>query len=166
MANFSDVEKDLITAEGTSLSNNANDYGGLTKFGISQRQYPKVDVRNLTLDGALDIYERDYWNPYFLTEITNQKIANKLFLALINLNPHEAILCIQKAVNFCDPAADLANDGDIGTQTIEAINAVESPGWLHDRFAIELVLLYISKVEADKSQINFLSSWDSRAVAD
>jgi lysozyme family protein len=33
-----------------------------TKFGISAAQYPKLDIENLTLEEAKEIYIRDYWN--------------------------------------------------------------------------------------------------------
>ena len=33
-----------------------------TKFGISARAYPRLDIANLTLDGARAIYRRDYWD--------------------------------------------------------------------------------------------------------
>ena len=39
-----------------------DDKGGPTKFGIAQNFHPEVDVKNLTLRGALTIYEDDYWS--------------------------------------------------------------------------------------------------------
>lgn len=41
--------------------NDPHDPGGETKYGISKKSYPKLDIRNLTLGDALDIYYRDYW---------------------------------------------------------------------------------------------------------
>ena len=38
-----------------------DDPGGETKYGISKKAYPKVDIKLLTLDGACDIFYRDYW---------------------------------------------------------------------------------------------------------
>jgi hypothetical protein len=38
-----------------------NDSGGFTKYGIAQNRNPDVDVENLTLEGALDIYREKYW---------------------------------------------------------------------------------------------------------
>ena len=38
------------------------DPGGYTRWGISQRANPDVDVKNLDLVGALDIYRKRYWN--------------------------------------------------------------------------------------------------------
>lgn len=42
--------------------NDVNDPGGETKYGISKRAYPNVDIPQLTLDEARAIYQRDYWN--------------------------------------------------------------------------------------------------------
>jgi lysozyme family protein len=36
--------------------------GGLTKFGIAQKQHPGVDVATLTREGALAIYRSEYWD--------------------------------------------------------------------------------------------------------
>jgi lysozyme family protein len=37
------------------------DPGGETKYGISKRSYPDVDIKNLTREKAAEIYKRDYW---------------------------------------------------------------------------------------------------------
>lgn len=52
----------ILRFEG-GLSENANDPGGLTKFGISQRSHPGVNVRDLTVEEAKAIYRREYWLP-------------------------------------------------------------------------------------------------------
>jgi lysozyme family protein len=46
--------------EGT-YSNDPNDPGGETKYGISKRAYPYLDIKNLTLDEAQEIYRTEYW---------------------------------------------------------------------------------------------------------
>ncbi len=33
-----------------------------TKYGISSKSYPELDIENLTLDDAKVIYRRDYWD--------------------------------------------------------------------------------------------------------
>jgi len=43
--------------------NNPNDPGGETKYGISKRAHPNVDIANLTLDEAKEIYLDEYWMP-------------------------------------------------------------------------------------------------------
>ena len=44
-------------------SNDPSDPGGETKYGISKRYHPNVDVKNLTIDEAQEIYRMEYWNP-------------------------------------------------------------------------------------------------------
>ena len=42
--------------------NHPSDPGGETKYGISKRAYPDVDIAELTEDEAAVIYKRDYWD--------------------------------------------------------------------------------------------------------
>ncbi len=42
--------------------NDPRDPGGETKFGISKRAYPQVDIMSLTVNEAKDIYKTDYWD--------------------------------------------------------------------------------------------------------
>ena len=37
------------------------DPGGKTRWGISQRAYPTLDIENLSIEQAREIYKRDYW---------------------------------------------------------------------------------------------------------
>lgn len=41
--------------------NNPHDPGGATKYGISQRAFPDLDIENLTLEQAKEIYRTKYW---------------------------------------------------------------------------------------------------------
>ncbi|MCC7279439.1 MAG: hypothetical protein IT487_14145 [Chromatiaceae bacterium] len=47
MQNFPDCIAHVLVAEG-GLVNDPQDPGGVTKFGISQRSYPALDIRELT----------------------------------------------------------------------------------------------------------------------
>lgn len=51
----------LLDVEGGYVDHPA-DPGGRTNYGISQRAYPDLDIRALTRDDAIGIYERDYWD--------------------------------------------------------------------------------------------------------
>lgn len=42
--------------------NHPSDPGGETKYGISKRAYPDVDIAELTEEDAASIYKRDYWD--------------------------------------------------------------------------------------------------------
>src|SRR3990167_8279839 len=50
----------ILQAEG-GYGYDPNDPGGETKYGISKRAYPDVDIVNLTEAQAKEIYRRDYW---------------------------------------------------------------------------------------------------------
>lgn len=43
--------------------NDPADPGGETKYGISKRAYPELDIASLTLGDAQGIYFKDYWTP-------------------------------------------------------------------------------------------------------
>lgn len=45
------------------LTDNPVDPGGVTKWGISKRANPDLDIKNLTLEQALQIYWDRYWLP-------------------------------------------------------------------------------------------------------
>jgi len=40
--------------------NDPRDPGGETKYGISKRAYPGLDIKNLTEEQAKEIYRQDY----------------------------------------------------------------------------------------------------------
>jgi lysozyme family protein len=41
--------------------NDPDDPGGETKWGISKRSYPDLDIKNLSEQEAVNIYLKDYW---------------------------------------------------------------------------------------------------------
>lgn len=42
-------------------TDNPDDPGGETNFGISKRYHPDVDIKNLTKEQATAIYKEEYW---------------------------------------------------------------------------------------------------------
>jgi len=40
-----------------------DDPGGETKYGISKRSHPDLDIKNLTKDDARKLYFKEYWVP-------------------------------------------------------------------------------------------------------
>ena len=61
-----DFEKSMrfvLSWEGTTLVKDPDDPGGTTKYGISQKSHPSLDIENLTLDEAKELYYRKYWLP-------------------------------------------------------------------------------------------------------
>lgn len=60
--NFGRAFELTVGLEG-GYSDDPNDPGRETKYGISKRYNPEVDVKNLTLDQAKEIYLKKYWLP-------------------------------------------------------------------------------------------------------
>ena len=60
-ADFDKAVEFVLEREGL-LSNHSSDRGGLTKYGISQKANPDVDVLNLTREDAISIYKERYWD--------------------------------------------------------------------------------------------------------
>jgi len=46
------------------------DPGGETNWGISKRQYPMLDIKDLTKDEARDIYRHKYWDKAGCGQLT------------------------------------------------------------------------------------------------
>lgn len=59
--NFEKAVAFVLRHEG-GYTNDNRDPGGETKFGISKRAYPSLDIKNLTEEQAKVIYRRDYWD--------------------------------------------------------------------------------------------------------
>ena len=57
---FETALKFVLKWEG-GYSNDPNDPGGETKYGISKRSYPELDISKLTLKQAKEIYYQNYW---------------------------------------------------------------------------------------------------------
>lgn len=85
-----------------------------TKYGVSAMSYPDLDIENLTLEQAKDIYYKDFWLRVDGDRLHNA-IAYQLFDAAINHGIGNAIRILQRAV-------DVADDGDLGPMTRRAID--------------------------------------------
>jgi lysozyme family protein len=93
-----------------------------TKYGISAAQYPSLDIENLTLHGAKEIYRRDYWNPLRLDSIDNEAIQEEVFDTGVNMGIGRSARILQGAVNFLEIGNPLSEDGQIGPRTLERVN--------------------------------------------
>jgi lysozyme family protein len=81
-------------------SNDPDDPGGETNWGISKRSYPSLDIRNLTREDAIAIYKRDYWET---VEGVPDSVKFQLFDFAINSGIGNTIRALQRA---CDVVPD------------------------------------------------------------
>lgn len=101
--------------------NNPQDPGGETKWGISKRSYPDVDIASLTQEGAMAIYERDFWrriNGDRLIERGFDGVAFQLMDFALNSG-------IETAVRYLQRACKVGDDGHWGTFSQAALEAMD-----------------------------------------
>lgn len=124
-ANFDKCFSFVIGEEG-NYTDDPRDNGGATKYGITLKtlaawRHPqtvtKDDVKNLTLEEAKLIYEKNYWRliqgdsfPFIA--------ALMLFDAAVNSGPAQAVIWLQRALG-------VTADGACGPATLAAWKACE-----------------------------------------
>lgn len=104
----------LLENEGGYVNDKA-DKGGETKYGISKRAYPDIDIKALTLWQAKDIYYRDYWTRC-KCDLLADCLSFLVFDFAVNSGCNRAIKVLQKCLNITE-------DGKIGNQTLCACNS-------------------------------------------
>jgi lysozyme family protein len=114
----------IDVAEGGSKL--VTDSGGPTKYGISQRAYPGLDIAALTRQQALDIYARDYWAP-----IQGDALPGALALVVFDASVNQGD---QRAVRLLQLCLGVETDGIMGPETLAA--ARKTP-------VVELVARYL-----------------------
>lgn len=111
--------------------NNPNDKGGPTNWGITQavaRAHGyNGDMRTLTREQALAIYEADYWyGPRFdQVSALSPDIAAELCDTGVNMGPSIASKFLQRVLNVMNNQQklypDLVADGQVGPRTISTL---------------------------------------------
>jgi len=109
--NFDQAFDRLMLQEGGYVNNPA-DPGGETKWGISKRSYPDLNIRELTRDQAKEIYLRDFWQ-HINGEALFDGVAYQAFDFAVNSGIQTAIRALQRAVGVAD-------DGNWGPVSAEA----------------------------------------------
>lgn len=152
MSSF-DLAIDTVLLNEGGYVDDPNDKGGATNFGLSQRTYPNLDIKNLTKEQAIGIYKKDFWK---YDGVLDQLVATKIFDASVNLG-HVAIVLLQKIVLKATPP-----DGIFGEVTEDAVNRAEA-GALLTQYRLALAQHYQSIVTRNPQDAKFLTGWLRRA---
>jgi lysozyme family protein len=134
-------------------SNKKSDKGGETKFGISKRSYPNINIKTLTRDRAIEIYYNDFWLPMKLDGILIDGLILHLFVIGVNSGIRTAIKILQRLVGVDD-------DGLIGSDTLRAIR--EFNGDIVDAFRKREKLFYITLAQKKLEERDNLEGWLNR----
>ena len=107
---------DLLMLNEGGYVNDAHDSGGETRWGISKKAYPEIDIKNLTKEQAKEIYRKDYWN-----RCKCDYLPDCLCMAVFDYAVNSGTI---RAAKDFQLALGVSVDGVIGNQTIGAANRI------------------------------------------
>lgn len=115
---FDEAFTKLIGHEG-GYTVGVGDPGGETKYGISKRSYPSLDIKALTIAESKAIYKRDFWGPAGCDAVPDG-VKFDLFDTAVNSGVKTAVKLLQRAVGEVD-------DGVLGPRTLQALQSMPAP---------------------------------------
>jgi lysozyme family protein len=101
-----DLAFDRVIGIEAGYVNNPKDPGGETKWGISKRAYPDVDVPNLSRDAAKALYKRDLWD-----RLAADHFPDALQYQMLDFATNSGM---ETAVRYLQRAVGVADDGNWG----------------------------------------------------
>lgn len=120
---FDDCFKIVLHHEGY-ISDDPSDPGGLTKYGISKRAFPNVDIANLTLEQAKEIYRIEYWD-----KLRCDKLPESLRLIVFDCSVNQGVY---RATRFLQKCIGVKADGVFGPKTLAALQGISEIQFIND----------------------------------
>lgn len=108
------------------------DAGGRTRWGISQRTYPTLDIRRLTRADAIALYRRDFWTP-IQGDALPPALAFQVLDAAVNHGTTRTVRWLQRLTG-------VTIDGQLGPVTLAAIRAADEARLIERLLALRLEL--------------------------
>lgn len=131
--------------------NDSNDPGGETKYGISKRAYPHLDIKEISKKDAAEIYKTNYWDS-LRCDLLPPALALIIFDCGVNQGPAIAAKFLQKAVGA-------KVDGIIGPATLKAASECDPMG------ALESVSVYRHRRYTENPHWQYYGKgWSSRLL--
>ena len=155
MKSFNEIIEKVLEHEGGYV-NDPKDLGGETKYGITKRFYPDIDIKNLTIEQAKEIYKKDYWDKNKVESLP-QNLWHIYFDMCVNMGKRTAVKVLQRAA--VNKGRDIEVDGGLGPMTIGALKGVEL-----DRVRAFRVKYYVDLITARPEQEKFYLGWFRRAT--
>ena len=152
---FNEIIEKVLEHEGGYV-NDKDDLGGETKYGITKRFYPNLDIKSLTREQAKEIYYKDYWIPS-KAKLLPKELRYPYFDCVVNTGQRRAVKILQQACNNKN-TFEIKEDGLIGAATISACKKLEA-----DRFVSYRILFYSLLISENPTQEKFWYGWYKRA---
>lgn len=157
MADFEPAVAKTIRREGgDTLTDDPDDPGGLTRYGISKRAHPEVDPRNLTLESAKAIYRRDYWGPCDGDLLKSQLLAELVFDAAVNMG-------VSQAVKLAQIAAGLEATGVMDGALLDTLNQADETQFAA-AFVLAKITRYLALVKKNRKLEKYFYGWVRRTL--
>lgn len=102
-----------VGGTGDGYVNDPQDPGKETKFGISSKAYPDIDIKKLTRERAKSIYFTEYWD-----KIDGEELPPGLAFQLLDFAIHSGT---KTAIRFLQKILNVEDDGIMGPRTHKAI---------------------------------------------
>ena len=130
---------------GNTVTNDPNDPGGLTKYGISRRSYPNENIQALSEDRARQIYQRDYWDA-----VKGDNLRSGVDILVFDSAVNQGVAA---AVRMLQVAARTMPDGVIGSDTL----AAAAQDGVFIRFAAQRALRYCTTPNFQKYGLGWMT---------
>ena len=148
----------IIQREGSKDTNNPNDSGGRTKFGISEKYHPGAWVNGPpTREEAKQIFYVQYLVKTHIIDIQSDCLRNQLADFAVHSGPLVAIQKLQTILHV-----DV--DGNLGPITFDALNNCNTRV-VNNLLVQSRVLMLARLVQKRPKDVEFLYGWLSRALS-
>lgn len=155
---------------GAKFTNDADDPGGATKYGISLR-YLKgkgvigdfdhdgdvdlYDIKAMTVAQAAELYDIDFWSPCGCEAIHSDRVALMMFDCAVNIGVRSASRILQTASGV------VKVDGIVGMDTLYHVN-VYDPAALSLKFAELWRSHYDMIIKRNPALRKYKTGWNNR----
>jgi lysozyme family protein len=182
------LKHEVGSAKDGGFTNDPDDEGGATKWGISLRylrglekedgkkgppgdldgdgDVDAADIKKMTREQAIEFY-RGYWReagmPTVEKAVQSVPVVIKIFDTGVNTGPKTAIKILQRALRACS-GLDIADDGVAGKETLAAADAA-LPGSILAAYRAEQAGYYRELVARKATRQKFLKGWLNRAYS-
>jgi len=149
---FEKAMKFVREAEG-GYYNHPNDPGGETMYGLTKRDYPDLDIKNLTREKADEIFFKDYWSMSSADKLSHPSYIS-YFDSVVNTGRKQANKFLQRALG-------VVADGVVGPVTLKAAEKAD-PKELAIKIIDQRQTFYENLTESRPKLKVFLKGWTNR----
>ena len=155
--------------EGRTYTDDSDDSGGPTKFGITKKTYEEFfghvvsdsEIENMTPEIAKQIYGALYWSPLHCDDIHFSAFAISIFDTAVLFGVKTVTLLVQQTlVLWCGGTLEI--DGLMGDKTVSVLNAIGAQNGFMENFHSLLMDHIDGLVAAHPKNEKYLLGWTRR----